>query len=301
MDECMLWRDLIFHTEFNRTFNRTNPYRIFVVDASLYRLSPEEFAFFSNQTGITDEEELKNHIIAVATQAFDMTRYPCIGRFLFLSMSGLPTYPHLLDIGRELKNPIFLDIGCCFGVDVRKAIVDGFPAQNIIASDLCPEFWEFGHALFQSTPSSFPVAFVPGDIFDDSFIDLNGPTCTGDSPLNTVKSLHELTGRINAIHVSRLFHLFTERQQLELAHRLAKLLSPSPGSMIFGQHRGSDVPGVIANALGETSFDHSPDSWKTLWNGVVFPEGTVEVNCVLRPATASSIRGTTLDWSVIRT
>jgi len=211
-------------------------------------------------------------------------------------MSGLPTYPHLLDIGRELKNPIFLDIGCCFGVDVRKAIADGFPAQNIIASDLRPELWELGHALFQSTPSSFPVAFAPGDIFDDSFIDLNGPPCTGESPLNTIKSLNELKGRINAIHISRLFHLFTEQQQLELAHRLAKLLLHSPGSMIFGQHRGSDVPGLKVNTLGETSFYHSPDSWKTLWNGVVFPEGTVEVNCVLRPTPTFMY----LDWSVIR-
>ncbi|KAE9411501.1 hypothetical protein BT96DRAFT_952531 [Gymnopus androsaceus JB14] len=254
--------------------------QIFVPNTSLYELSPEEFAFFSSQTGITDEEELKNHIIAVATQAFDMIRYPCIGRFSFLKldMSGLPTYPHLLDIGRELKNPIFLDIGCCFGVDVRKAIADGFPAQNIIASDLRPELWELGHALFQSTPSSFPVAFVP------------------ESPLNTVKSLNKLKGRMNAIHISRLFHLFTEQQQLELAHRLAKLLSPSPGSMIFGQHRGSDVPGVKVNTLGETSFYHSPDSWKTLWNGVVFLEGTVEVNCVLRPTPTF----TYLDWSVIR-
>ena len=127
--------------------------QIFVPNTSLYRLSPEEFAFFSSQTGITDEEELKNHIIAVATQAFDVSAPHChsiipsnafnrmyiddqvslywaflvfevreyclTANVLFnvlttrLDMSGLSTYPHLLDIGRELKNPIFLDIGCC--------------------------------------------------------------------------------------------------------------------------------------------------------------------------------------------
>lgn len=51
--------------------------QIFVPNTSLYELSPEEFAFFSSQTGITDEEELKNHIIAVATQAFDVSAPHC--------------------------------------------------------------------------------------------------------------------------------------------------------------------------------------------------------------------------------
>jgi len=126
----------------------------------------------------------------------------------------------------------------------------------------------------------------------------------GDKPLNAVKALSVLEGRISVIHASKFFHLFIEDKQVELCHRLAKLLSPSPGSMIFGQHRGSDVAGDIVNGIrGETVFCHSPDSWEKLWNGVVFPGGTVRVNCVLQPGKwhpGEFVPARMLQWSVIR-
>jgi hypothetical protein len=40
------------------------------LDPSLYSLSGEELEFFKTQTGIHDEEELKNHIIAIQTKAY---------------------------------------------------------------------------------------------------------------------------------------------------------------------------------------------------------------------------------------
>jgi len=63
-------------------------------------------------------------------------------------------YEHILKLGRERPNAILLDIGCCcaskycgsiffgdnkirlVGVDSRKAASDGFPAENIISSDI---------------------------------------------------------------------------------------------------------------------------------------------------------------------
>lgn len=39
------------------------------VNTALYALDEDEAAFFKQQTGITDNEELKKHIIAVAEQA----------------------------------------------------------------------------------------------------------------------------------------------------------------------------------------------------------------------------------------
>lgn len=47
-----------------------------------------------------------------------------------------PAYQDFLKLGRERKGALFLDVGCCCGSDVRKAIVDGYPADQIIASDL---------------------------------------------------------------------------------------------------------------------------------------------------------------------
>jgi hypothetical protein len=61
-------------------------------------------------------------------------------------------YEHILELGRERPDALLLDIGCCctsdhdaalnsldsilVGVDARKAAADGFPAKNIIASDI---------------------------------------------------------------------------------------------------------------------------------------------------------------------
>ena len=40
------------------------------LDPSALKLGPEEIAFFEAQTGITDEEELRKHIIDVQAEAF---------------------------------------------------------------------------------------------------------------------------------------------------------------------------------------------------------------------------------------
>jgi hypothetical protein len=42
------------------------------LDARLYKLSDEDKAFFKQQTAINDDEELKKHIIAVQTEAFEV-------------------------------------------------------------------------------------------------------------------------------------------------------------------------------------------------------------------------------------
>ena len=33
------------------------------------------------------------------------------------------------------------DVGCCFGQELRKAILDGYPEANVVASDLTSEYW----------------------------------------------------------------------------------------------------------------------------------------------------------------
>ncbi|TFY62957.1 hypothetical protein EVG20_g6512 [Dentipellis fragilis] len=110
------------------------------IDVDKYDLNEEETAFFKEQTGILDDDKLKQHIIAAQAEAFAVYPYPCIRRFAFakLKIAKLPAYPALLKLGKEREGAIFLDIGCCFGNDVRKAVADGYPVQNAIASDLQP-------------------------------------------------------------------------------------------------------------------------------------------------------------------
>ncbi|KAJ7590102.1 hypothetical protein C8J56DRAFT_588842 [Mycena floridula] len=262
----------------------TSPYRDRPpLDPSLYVLEDDQLGFFKSQTGIDDEEELRAHVLAVQAKAYEIYRYPCIRSFSFLrsKISELPGYQQALKLSGERLGVILLDIGCCFGNDIRKAVQDGFPVENAIGSDLRGGFWDLGHELFKSTPETFPAAFVAGDAFDPAFIAPREPfdKVPGNAApvLGSMKTLTPLQGHVSAIYASLFFHLFDEEKQFELAKQLATLLSPLPGSVIFGIHGGLSVKGLRKGNTLPTMFCHSPESWKELWDGQVFDKGKVLV------------------------
>ncbi|KAJ3561953.1 hypothetical protein NP233_g9878 [Leucocoprinus birnbaumii] len=257
------------------------------LDPTLLDLEDEEARFFKQLTGIQNEKELRDHIVGVQEKAYQVYRYPCIQAFAFtkLKISLQPAYKRVLELPKTRPGAILLDIGCCFGNDLRKAVIDDWPVENAVASDLRSEFWEYGHELFKSTPKTFPAAFIPGDSFSPDLIEprapfYSEPTASHPTDLRTLKSLTPLQGHISAIHASSFFHLFDEEQQFLLAKQLATLLSPSPGSIIFGSHGGRPVKGLrteVSNSRGEHMFCHSPESWMDLWDGQVFRKGSVKV------------------------
>jgi len=255
-----------------------------------YTLDEEEEAFFKAQTRIDDADELKRHIIAVQTKAFEIYPYPCIRIFEFarLKMSRLPAYGQFLKLGKERKGAVFIDLGCCFGNDVRKAVHDGYPVENAIATDIQNGLWDLGHEMFRSTPESFPVPFIQGDILDPSFLQAVHPftkdsPCTTPAPaLNAVTSLNSLRGHVSAVFSGAFYHLFSETDQERIARAFACLLSHEPGSMLFGVHGGRSEKGFFQPTGSEYKmFCHSPESWKLLWEDI-FGKGVVEVKAQLR-------------------
>ncbi|KAG2154062.1 hypothetical protein DEU56DRAFT_436109 [Suillus clintonianus] len=279
------------------------------VDTSLYKLSPEEYVFFKAQIGIDDDEDLKKHILEIQAKAYEIAPYPCIHGFAFLSVmiSTYPEYEHILKLGRERPDAVLLDIGCCFGVNARRAAADGFPAKNTIASDIINEFLELSHELFRTTPASYPGCHLPGDVFDPEFLSI-AALSDDVSPapaidLSSLKSLNPLHGRISAINATRFFHLFTEEKQLHLAKALAGLLSAQPGSVICGNHVGSLEKGVVTTLISGSEyrqFLHSPQTWTSLWDGEVFEKGTVKVETELVEVAVQEVQLLMMRWSVMR-
>lgn len=53
------------------------------LDPNLLNLNEEEAEFFKSQTGIQNNEELRNHIIEVQKKAYETHKYPCIQNFSF--------------------------------------------------------------------------------------------------------------------------------------------------------------------------------------------------------------------------
>ena len=130
------------------------------------------------------------------------------------------------------------------------------------------DFWGYGHQLFKSTPETFPVAFIQGNVFDPAFISLRGPFLsvadvkeTATPPLNTLSSVILLQDKISAIHMS-FFHL-----SMRTVSCISSLLSPKKGSVIFSQHVGMPVKGLRDEVMynGLNMFCHSPESWMQMW------------------------------------
>jgi hypothetical protein len=140
--------------------------------------------------------------------------------------------------------------------------------------------------LFRTTPETFPVKFLAGDAFDDAHLSLTAPVLSGPPPpVGSVNSLTELQGHISVIHASLLFHLFDEEKQFELGGRLAALLDPRPGSIIFGSHAGMPVKGSRQGIRLRIMFCHSAESWTQMWEEQIFEKGQVKVNAALRDMT----------------
>jgi hypothetical protein len=147
------------------------------------------------------------------------------------------------------------------------------------------EFWDLGHKLFKTTPDTFPVTFVPGNVFDPEHLSIvplftaNSPPVTTAPDLRTLTSLNPLRGHVSAICASALFHLFPKDEQLRVARALAGLLSPKPGSMILGKQVGlPESEHCEVSETPESTFRqrcHTSQSWLELWDGEVFPKGTV--------------------------
>ena len=53
------------------------PYKNLTLDPSLYEPTPEAVDFFKKVTGISDDDELKQHVLAVQKEAWEVRSQVC--------------------------------------------------------------------------------------------------------------------------------------------------------------------------------------------------------------------------------
>ncbi|KAL7917927.1 hypothetical protein ACQKWADRAFT_305503 [Trichoderma austrokoningii] len=229
--------------------NEEDPFEIIDLDSGRKLL--HEYSGISN-------EAVKNHVELIQTKALQVRPYPCIRRYRFLDLIMMTTVVYQEVLERVKNGEKFMDLGCCFGQEIRQLVHDGAPSVNTYGSDLWGDFLSIGYELFKDK-DRLQTTFIAADIFDDS------------SPLV------ELTGKMNIIYVGDFFHLFSLEEQEKAAARVAQLLAPQPGSLIVGRQSGSEVAGECSRA-GDTSgkrhFQHNPQSWKELWERIGERTGT---------------------------
>ena len=224
-----------------------------------------------------------------------------------LSLSRHPLYPELLtrlrprnnsepqqynslgisghSSGISYRHPArpqtLLDLGCCLAQDLRKLVFDGVPSENLYGLDVERRFVDIGYELFRDA-ASLKSRFVVQDMLasdTEKDHDVNG----GDFPGGEVATsatppelipLAALENRVSIIVANSFFHLYSYTDQLRLAKRVVRLLSPERGSLILGRQVGSSQPGEY-NAVDNkgTRYSHDVASFRQFWEKVAEETG----------------------------
>ncbi|KAK8112943.1 hypothetical protein PG984_013469 [Apiospora sp. TS-2023a] len=204
---------------------------------------------FDNYVGIKGEEAIKRHIYKIRDMAWKVLPYPCIGLFRFLDFS-IHLSPDYTDVVKRVQEgATFLDLGCCFGQDLRKLAFDAGPGtstRNLIGTDLEPAFLQLGYELFADR-DRLEAAFVPGDVFAEDF-------------------LGDYRGKVDIVYLGSFLHLFSEPQQRAVVRQLRRLLRPCAGSMVFGRNLGAGKGGPFRmESIGWDLYRHDPETIANLF------------------------------------
>lgn len=151
----------------------------------------------------------------------------------------------------------FLDLGCCFGQEIRRLVQDGVPDAHLYGADLRPEFFDLGYKLFRDK-ETLKAKFMAADIFDPS------------SPLV------ELEGKIDIIYAGSFLHLFNYEQQVAVCKRIVGLLKGKKGSLVLGRQAGNAEAGERAHRTNaaQSMFRHNEESFRKMWAEVGEATGT---------------------------
>ena len=153
---------------------------------------------------------------------------------------------------------IYLDIGCCFGQDLRQLVADGVPSSQLIGLDIESQLIELGYEFFLDR-ATLRSKFIVADVFKGA---AQGALWT---------ELEELKADI--IHASAFFHLFPLADQVRAAKNTANLVRM--GGVIVGRQSGSVKPSEVpAIKAGTTSFRHDVNTFQRMWDEVGEATGT---------------------------
>lgn len=216
-------------------------------------------------------DTVNEHVEDIRVKAFKIFPYPCIGMFRFLDLSLTKTEVYIEIVSRVKEGEHFLDLGCCFGQELRQLIHDGAPPENLHGSDLRHEFVDLGYELFKDREGAgSKIGWHVADIFDAY-----------------APAWLELKGNVSIVYTGSFFHLFDRDEQVSVAKRIVELLKPESNVLLVGRQVGNENAGDFERAsyIGEKKrYRHNVRSWKELWSEVGEATGSKwDVDAVLDP------------------
>lgn len=215
------------------------------------RLKPAIQAVFEHWSDIAGDE-LTHHLHHVRDKAWQHFRYPCIGEWIFLLpiMTQMSVWPDILK--RARADGTVLDLGCCFGQNLRLLAANGVETTNMYAMDITSEFWDLGFDLFRDD-SKMKATFIRRDILEPSL------------------RLEPLDGKMDIILACLFLHLFSREQQILATKRIIQF--SRPGSMVIGYQRAHPQTYTVIRP-GYVMYLHNLDTFRDLWRQVEAETGT---------------------------
>ena len=170
--------------------------------------------------------------------------------FLLPIIPSFSQYPRIL--ARAQAGATVLDLGCCFGQDLRLLAADGAPTQNMYASDIKEELWQLGFELFRDR-EKMRAKFVQADIFDPD------------------SDLVHLSGQMDIIIASQFLHLWDWKKQVLAFKKVVEL--SRPGSILVGSQRGQVRAQEVRRPWGKLFF-HNLETYREIWHQVEVETGS---------------------------
>eukprot|EP01084_Bolivina_argentea_P173821 301106_1 len=221
---------------------------------SLQSISNKMAHFFESYTKQTKYEIIKKTVL-FREKALKSCDYGCIryGTFIKSQMILHPQWlshikPKLLLSTNNSQSSI-LDIGCCFGTDLRYCLHLGCNKNQILGVDINADFINLGFDYFGDR-----------ELLTERFIAMNvlDPIYNGQTKLlnNNNYNLFEI------IQISHVYHLLNEKEG-NLLMKLCVSLLKKPNGIIFGKFWGCKKEGV-SYRRDKLRYLHSKQSFKCL-------------------------------------
>ena len=225
-----------------------------------------------------------------------LTSIPVGGyRFIGLGLAAHPSFENVVSILRSNSHssetptsdlsstksdqlgPLFLDLGCCVGQDIRSLAHARVPSSRIVGAELEPAFVEVGYDLFRDR-EKLGARFLFGDVLTlEASSPDNMKSISSSAPSS--HPLQSLVGRVTVLWASAFLHLWDRPGQINACRRMVSLMRGDPGVKIIGRHAGSRNPGLvkhITNPGKGLMYKHNPESFENLWKEVTSGQGEGE-------------------------
>jgi hypothetical protein len=206
-----------------------------------------EFVYGRAFASKVEEREAVEHIVRIWRQVKErLHTYRCVQSLAFLipKLHKFQAYSKLMAIYAEHKAVKVADVGCCFGQDVRKLVLDGIPPAMIWAIDVTGGYWTAGRELYREVGDNVSAhAAAHGiDKVHTNFCDLCAVSISDDVKTDIVN------GSFDCVISKNVFHVLSFAQSERLVLRMGQMLKS-----------GGFVMGICLGAQKEKDWAMTPD------------------------------------------